>query len=212
MKQTSEAVPQQALKTMVTSLAGELPPDFAEFAALFRPSSLEKGEYFARSGEACSHVAFVFSGVARLFYVRGDGKEFIKSFVTPPDFMAAFEAVVTSSPCSLFIQALTPMDVAVAPYSAIAAFYERDILWQRLGRRVAEQLYVKKAQREASLLIQSASERYAVFLRDQGELVSQVADRHIASYLGITPEALSRLKKSDRAGRVRDAAHRNAKK
>lgn len=149
-----------------------------------------------RAGDTSDTVAFVGSGIARMFYTRRDGKEFNKGFVSAPDFVSALEALITKSPTSLSIQALSPMQLLVAPYSEISKFYDRDMYWQRFGRLVAERVYLKKARREASLLMDSAAERYAAFLEDHRSALDQVADYHIAAYLGMTPEALSRLRRA----------------
>jgi len=171
------------------------PPDFAEFTGLFRNRVLDKGEWFARAGSESDTVAFVNSGVARLFYVRDDGKEFNKGFSSAPDFLAVLDALILREPSRLSIQALTPMQLFVAPYAQLAAFFERDIYWQRIQRRIVEQLYVKKVRREASLLMESAGQRYRAFLREHPVVSEAVPDYHVAAYLGITPEALSRLKR-----------------
>jgi len=185
-----------ALRQLLLLLAGEPIPHFEEFAALFRRRSLAKGASLVRRGEAADTVAFVSSGVARMFYVRHDGKEFNKGFVSAPDFVSALEAQITQTPTSLSIQALTPMQVLVASYSELTRFYERDMYWQRAGRLIVERVYVKKVRREASLLMHTAAERYAEFLAEHHAVADQVADYHIAAYLGITPEALSRLRRA----------------
>jgi len=175
-------------------------PDFAEFASLFHNRVLEKGEFFARAGSECESVALAHSGIARLFYVRGDGKEFNKGFVSAPDFMAVLDALIVGEPSRLSIQALTPMQLLVAPYSRLAAFFERDIYWQRIHRRIVEQLYVKKVRREASLLMDTAEQRHRAFLEEHPQVSEAVPDYHVAAYLGITPEALSRLKRQKICG------------
>lgn len=184
------------LARLLTALSGEPPASFDDFAALFRARSLEKGEYFVRAGEESTAVALVCSGVARLFYMRDDGKEFNKGFVSAPDFMAVLEAIITQQPSRLSVQALTPMQLFVAPYSGISSFFERDPYWERLARRIVEQVYVKKVRREASLLMDSAAERYRAFVEEHRTVSDTVPDYHVAAYLGITPEALSRLRRA----------------
>ena len=184
------------LRQLLARLAGEPIPYFDEFAALFRRRSLDKGDFLVRAGDTTDTVAFVSAGVARMFYMRRDGKEFNKGFVSAPDFVSALEALITKTPTSLSIQALSPMQLLVAGYTELSQFYDRDMYWQRVGRLIVERVYVKKARREASLLMDSAAERYAAFLADHHAALDQVADYHIAAYLGITPEALSRLRRA----------------
>jgi CRP/FNR family transcriptional regulator, anaerobic regulatory protein len=186
----------RALAGLLTRVNGEPPASFAEFAGLFRGRTLEKGEFFARAGEETDAVALVCSGVARLFYTRGDGKEFNKGFVSAPDFMSVLESLITKEPGRLNIQALTPMQLFVASSTRIDGFLERDPYWERLARRFVEQVYVKKVRREASLLMDTAAERYRIFLAEQRGLEKFIPDYHVAAYLGITPEALSRLKRA----------------
>lgn len=188
------------MRQLLARLAGEPIPYFDEFASLFRRRSLGKGEFFVRAGDTADSVAFVSSGVARMFYTRRDGKEFNKGFLSAPDFVSALEALITKTPTSLSIQALSPMQLLVARYAELSQFYDRDMYWQRLGRLIVERVYVKKARREASLLMDSAAERYAAFLADHHAVSDQVPDYHIAAYLGITPEALSRLRRARAKG------------
>jgi CRP-like cAMP-binding protein len=143
-------------------------------------------------------VGFVEHGVLRLYYLGLDGKQHNKTFVCAGDFVAALEALLCHTTSELSIQALTPSTLWVADYERFTAFYERDMYWQRLGRRFVEQVFVKKARREAEFLLCTAQERYAHFRRDHAELEDIVPDLHIASYLGITPEAFSRLKRDRR--------------
>ena len=83
-------------------------------------------------------------------------------------------------------------------YGLVRAFYDRSAYWQRFGRLNAERLYVKKARREAALLMDPPLARYEAFLREYGADAERIRGYHVASYLGITPEALSRLRKSRR--------------
>jgi CRP-like cAMP-binding protein len=197
------AAPLASLKALLEKVGGEPSPDFDAFASLFRPRRLRKGECFVRPGECTSSLAFVHSGIARMFYTREDGKEFNKGFVSAPDLMSALEAVLTGAPSALTIQALSSMDLLVADYAKVAEFYERDLFWSRVGRRFMEDTYVRKVRREASFLLQTAGERYEDFRREHRDLAESVPDYHIAAYLGITPEALSRLKRAARDSKRR---------
>jgi CRP-like cAMP-binding protein len=166
-----------------------------EFVALFRPRALSKGEHWLLAGELPSSIAFVGQGLLRMYYLGLDGKQHNKTFVQAGDFAAALEALLCAEPSTLSVQALAPCTLWVADYARFAEFFERDMYWQRLGRRFAEQLCIKKARREAQLLMCTAPQRYARFRADYGPVEEQLPDLHIASYLGITPEAFSRLKR-----------------
>ena len=173
------------------------PPDqWAEWAGHFRLRALDTGEFFLRGGESTQTVAFVAHGLLRMFYLRGDGKEFNKSFIRRGHFVGALDALIMGEKSRISIQCLEPSALLEIEYSILVSFYERDMFWQRLGRKLAERLYIKKARREAAFLMEPALNRYESFLVTHADLEGRLTDYHIASYLGITPEALSRLKKA----------------
>lgn len=177
------------------SMAGPLPAEhWQELSRHVRLIRLRRGDHFIRAGEKASTIAFVAAGLLRLYYAREDGKVFNKSFVGSPDFVSAHESLISGEPSRLSIDAIEPATLLVLEYAKLSSFYDRDIAWQRLARVFTELLYVKKARKEAALLMDSAAERYATFLVEYGHFESRIPDYHIASYLGITPEALSRLK------------------
>lgn len=137
-----------------------------------------------------------------MFYVGRDGREFNKAFLRAGQFAAALDALITSEPSRLSIQTMTECSVLEGPYDTLVSMYARDAFWERLGRVVAEGLYVAKVRREAALLMDSAGERYDAFLKEMSDLVDVIPNYHVASYLGVQPETLSRI----RAARVRRSA------
>src|SRR5690606_22045478 len=184
------------LERTIEQLAGAPGVDFHECAQLFHTRVLDKGEYFVRAGNKSDQVAFVASGLARLFYAREDGRECNNGFVVARDFMAALDSLITNEPSAQNIQALTPMQLFVAPYAELTRFFERSVYWQRVQRRILEKVYVKKVRREASLLLENAEQRYQAFLDEYPAVADVVPDYHLAAYLDITAEALSCLKRT----------------
>ena len=106
-----------------------------------------------------------------------------------------FSIVVTHSPSQIFISAVTEAALTVWSWETLEELFERELTWATLGRLIAQHLYVRKEQREVSFLLQSATERYHTLLAEFPADLDAVPQYQIASYLGITPEALSRLKK-----------------
>lgn len=157
--------------------------------------SLAKGQYWIRSGETADSVAICIEGLFRIFYETPDGNEHNKSFCTTHEFIAPYGALLQRIPSYLSIQSLQESRILVFRYEQLAASYDRHPGWERFGRIVAEQLFVKKETRERELLFLTAEERYRQFLSHYGHLEGEIPQYHIASYLGITPVALSRIRR-----------------
>jgi CRP-like cAMP-binding protein len=186
----------------VVGRAGTIPEaQWLEFAEQFRLQHVAKNAHWLRAGDQATNLGFVVSGLFRLYYARDDGKQFNKSFVVEHEFLAGIHSLLEKRASRLSIEALEDSEILTAPYAAIQAFYERDMFWQRLGRLIAENLVIKKLEREAALLMDSAAVRYEAFLRDHSHVEQRLPDHHVARYLGITPEALSRLKRARAAER-----------
>ncbi|MFN0250935.1 MAG: Crp/Fnr family transcriptional regulator [Kofleriaceae bacterium] len=196
--------PQQMLTLVLGGIAStdERPPpeQLVKFVSMFHPKKLESGDMYRHSGELAPSLDFVVSGFLRLAYLREDGREFTKGFVRPGVFHAVLDTVLGGVPSRYFAQAATPVRMLVADYNAIAAFFETHVFWHRLSRRLFERLALHKQRREASLLMDSAAARYEDFLSEYADLEPQITDQMIASYLGVTAETLSRIKRERSLG------------
>jgi len=96
-------------------------------------------------------------------------------------------------PCRSHIQAMEDSELLIGDYDRMKKLYARNAGWQELGRRIAENFYVGKERREYELLQLSASERYLMFDQEYPGLARRIPQYYVASYLGITPVALSRI-------------------
>lgn len=186
---------------------GNPPPadQVARFVASFRRREIAARTVVVQAGTSPEEFGVVGHGLLRLFYIRRDGREFNKSFLTTGDLFGALDTLIGGQPTRMWIETLEATSLLVARYRVLTDMYDRHPGWERLGRRIAESLTIKKFAREASLLMDSAAQRYQAFLDEHGAIENRIADYHIASYLGISAEALSRLKKA-RLGSRRLAA------
>lgn len=187
---------QQMYGALCAAFGAPPEPQWQQFADLLRPQTLVKGAYWVRAGERTGKIAFVVEGLLRMFYIREDGREFNKTFVTAPDFVGVLEALLTGEVSRLSVECLEATTLLEVDYAAACALYDTHSYWERFGRLFTERLYVKKARREAALLMDSPALRYRTFLKEYASLEQRVPDYHVASYLGVTPETLSRLRKA----------------
>jgi CRP-like cAMP-binding protein len=189
------SAPYIAIKQVLSQLVSPPDPELDEFLKLFQIRSIEKGAYFVRAGDRSTELAFVNAGLLRFFYQTTDGKEFNKSFVAENQFTAAYSAFLTDMPTRFSIQALEECHLLICDLHMVVNMFDRHDCWERLGRILAEQLFIKKEAREAEFLLDDAETRYRNFQKQYPGLEGRVAQYHVASYLGITPVALSRIRK-----------------
>ena len=189
------------LKSVIDKLVSPPASEWEIFATLFTPRKLDSADFFVRAGQASDSLCFVNAGLLRFFYETGDGKEFNKSFSKENEFAGNYSAYLTGTPPRFNIQALEDSHLLVAKFTAIAALFDRHPCWEKFGRSMAEQLYIKKEQREAEFLLDDATTRYRNFLLRYPGLEDRLAQYHVASYLGITPVALSRIRKKSNVHR-----------
>ncbi len=137
---------------------------------------------------------FLEEGTVR-YYVEGAEKEITFDFAFPGFFFCAFTSFLTGEPVKYSIQALSDCSVYFVNKQALEALYQKDPKAVWMGKWAAEQQFIKKSAREFSLLTQTAEERYQALLQSQPVLLQQIPLKYLASYIGITPQALSRIRK-----------------
>lgn len=158
---------------------------------------IEKGHVLLHNGELCEQIFFCASGILRMYYHTKDGNEYNKSFIAERGFFTSYSSLILSIPSYFSIQSMVSSVIASFPGRILDHLYKRHSCWETVGRKLVEQLYIKKELKERQLLLYSAEDRYRLFLKEYPGLDRQIPQYHIASYLGITPVSLSRLKRKD---------------
>ena len=161
---------------------------------LFSSSTLSKNEYFAQEGEFSTKLAFISTGVMRAFYRSAEGHEYNKTFFTNGHFVGAYSSLVTGNRNLINIQCLTDCTFLVADFGKIMNLYPAYPKIESFARILAERKFVIKEKREIELVTLDASKRYDIFRKEHPNLENLIAQYHIASYLGITPTQLSRIR------------------
>jgi len=167
-----------------------------DFAGNARVKTFKKNEHSLREGEQCAQLLFVHQGTFR-YYITKNGKDFTKDFCldsTNP-FCTGFTSFVTQTASLINIEALEDSLVSVWNESYVKELF-KNLPWLVFARKIAELLFVRKEKLEISLLRDSAEERYKIFVKELKDVMQKVPQYHIASYLGITPESLSRIRMS----------------
>lgn len=167
--------------------------------ARFEKIEIPKKTIILNSGETENYLYFIKEGMIRFFmhkiHPTEPPKEITFSFIAKNTFYSAYDSFITRSPCQYNIQTLQDTIVYRIHHKDVLDLYENSKVGNYIGRISAEQLYLRKAQREISLLSFSAEERYLNLLKSYPEYILHIPLKYIASYLGITPQALSRIRR-----------------
>ena len=198
-------VPEKQL-SLLRSLLNELVPlsdaAWADAAPLFSYRRFPASSHVVEAGFVVDEVHFLLTGMARYYYLDRDGREFNKGFSGRGQVLASILSLVTGSASPFSIQALFYCECLSLPYSDFLLLSERYRDWADLRVRMLELLAMKKERREADFLLLSAAERYEKFLQEYTHVAESIPNYHIASYLGITEVALSRIRKRLKLTRV----------
>lgn len=164
------------------------------FLSLFSKKVLKKGEVFARRGEHSKQFAFVEEGVLRAYYTKDNGEQYNKTFFTKGYFVGAYSSLITGTQNLIDIDCLTDCVLNVASFESVVNLYNKYPQIERLARILAEQFFVNKEKREIEFVTLEAKERYSIFQIEHPGLEQLIPQYHIASYLGVSPTQLSRIR------------------
>jgi len=189
-----------ALHAQLTAHAPLSAKTWQALLALGRRKALAKGGFFSRPGERATQFAVVLSGLVRHYYTDARGRESVKAFRGPMEVSAPYAEILLGRPSRTSIEALTATELFVFRVADFEALAQDSAELQRLVRRVGEQHFIFKEQREYEFLQLSAEERYRQFCASLPDLLRHIPQHQVASYIGITPVALSRIRARLRTG------------
>jgi len=154
----------------------------------------EKNELLLRAGEVENFMYFLVDGVSRIFQNKND-IEYTLRFNFPITPFNSYASFITQTPSLINVEAITDVRVLRMSYNDMQSLYEKSKMAERLGRRLIELLYVQREIKELQMHSKTAEDYYSELVKSNEELTGQIPQKYIASYLGITPESLSRIKR-----------------
>ena len=190
----------QALFTAIRDVGPVSEAALLALAERLTPRSFAAGAWLLRAGDRAEHCFFIARGLVREMYLGEAGQEHTRAFLAEGQIGGSLLDLLSGEPAVTWIQALEPTDTLAWRYADFNALCERFPELHLAARRTAEQLAVRKTRREHEMLAMSAAERHARRRREHPALDARLHRRHLASYLGMTPEHLSRLRRSLRDG------------
>lgn len=173
----------------------EIPKD--ELLILLKNSKtivLNKGDNFLKEGDIPRKIGFVSSGILRLFYIDKSGKDVTKHFCPEHTLAISYSGFIQQQPSKFYIQALEKTKLRTIDKSTYDYLLDRNSCWQKAARKLAEIVFFLKEKREAEFLLDDAQARYLQFIKDYPNLINRIKHHYVASFLGVTPESLSRIR------------------
>jgi CRP-like cAMP-binding protein len=169
--------------------------ELAIVQAAFAPRSLAAGDFLQRGGEPARHAAFVASGCLRSYVIDARGKEHIVQFAPEDWWLADTTSLATGAPSQFFYQAIEPSELLLLEPQAHQRLVEKVPGYAASFRTGLQRHAAAKDQRIVSALSTTAEERYTEFLTTYPSIAARVPLWMLASYLGVTPETVSRIRR-----------------
>lgn len=180
------------LKSLVSDL---LDKEIEQFLDICKPTTLKKNANFIMAGQTPRKFGFIIKGLVRYFYIDNEGREFTKAFLGDNSFIGSYTAMKNQTQSFYSVQALAQTEIFELNFEQWEKLKNANEIWNKLLIALLEKGYSIKEKRERELLLLDAENRYKIFREDFHMYETDIKQHLIASYIGITPIALSRIRK-----------------
>lgn len=170
------------------------PDEIGIVKSLFKEKKYKKGDFFLEEGRICKYVGFVAKGLMR-YYINHDGEEKTYEFSQENEFVCNYESFLPQKPSSKIIQALEDSDVLIISHADLQSLYANVREGERFGRIAIEVVFLQLLQDLSSFYTETPELRYERFLKNHADLQQRISQYHVASYVGVKPQSLSRIRK-----------------
>jgi CRP-like cAMP-binding protein len=168
-----------------------------------RKIPVKPGDHLFRQGEDDSSIYFVKLGLLKAYYLRADGKEHIKSFLPEGSLIGSMVALVDKDPCTFSLVAVEDGIAVALPFGRLLEAAQSDITSANALVQFLSIYGKRKERREYELLSLSPADRYSIFLATMPDVAERVSQADMAAYIGVTPQALSRVRRRLRTQAVK---------
>lgn len=169
-------------------------------AACFSERKIKRKGFLLQQGDVCKHYNFVISGCFKMYAVDEDGKEHNLQFAAENDWIADIASFYAMTPSALYIEAIEPSLILQIQHDDLLYLYVNYNKFDRNFRIIIEQKFIELQNRVLLNISATAEVRYLSFIKQYPTLYKRLPSTQIASYLGITPEFLSKIRKDIVAG------------
>ncbi len=156
---------------------------------------LDRNDYLTTQGNLDINIYFIKEGSVKIFVINENEEQIIR-FGYQNNMIASLDSFLSNQPTDFYIQAIKKTEVKVICKEDLKQFFDSNTDYLKLWIAVLEDMVLQQMEREKDLLISSPKERYERVLKRSPQLFQEIPNKHIANYLRMKPETLSRLKKS----------------
>lgn len=164
------------------------------FASKFEYKEFAKKETLLRVGKVENYLSFIESGIIR-FFIPGEENDLTFVFAFDGWFVSAYDSFITQQPSTYEVETLKKTKLYRISFQDLQCVYKETSFGNLIGRMASEQLFLYKTKRELSLLKDSAEQRYLNLFSEHPHFLEHIPQKYLASFIGITPQALSRIRK-----------------
>lgn len=169
--------------------------DEQAIVSLLTPRVFKKGQFITTEGEINRYTNFITRGSARVYYIDHEGHEHVIQLGIQNWWVGDYPSFISQQPGILYTEALQPTETLSFAYENQQKLYEQVPKTERFFRILTQRAYAAFQRRMLQSLSMDAEQRYIAFQQAYPELDQQIAQKHIASYLGMSAEFLSKIKK-----------------
>ena len=169
-----------------------------EIQPYFVPVNFKKKEFFLKKGEVCKEIAFIIRGLTSVYTIEENNYKCILAFGLENHWITDRESCFNQKPSKIFIQALEPTSAMIIQRKDFAMLLNKNELFGTMTSRLKEKNAIVNFNKIDSMKRDSAEMKYHKFLDMFPEITQRIPQHMIASYLGIKPETLSRIRKNPR--------------
>ena len=164
--------------------------------SLFKYESVSKGTFMLETGKLTDRVFFILSGYLRYFKVIESGEELVIHLFAPNNFATSVNSFFLGKKTEETLQAITDCEYLYISKPDLEKLYSTNLKWQSFGRKLMESFLIEKEERIIDQLSLTAQDRYSKLVKNQPDIIQNVPVKYIASFIGIQPESLSRIRKN----------------
>lgn len=170
--------------------------EFNKLISHLTPVTLKKKDFFVMQGEYCRYLAFVNSGCMRAYYTDNKGEEFTIYFAFPNWWIGDKTSFYSGTPSRFSVQALEDTEIFRADKTHWEMALDTIPVFEKWYRVKTRKSYEATQQKIIDAQTETAQERYLKLVKNAPEIVQRIPQHYIASYLGIKPQSLSRIRKN----------------